>query len=601
MDTQDFINRSNETHCNKYNYKSVVYKNTKTKVIIICEQHGEFQQTPAEHLRGNGCRQCFYDSLHSTLAQFIVKARLIHSDTYSYDKVFYKSARTPVTIICKTHGDFEQMPYIHISGSGCPICYKDTQINSTNKFIAKAREIHGDRYDYCDSEYINDQTKIAITCKAHGTFYQRKKNHLDGSGCHECAKQSRLILQNDFINRSQAIHADLYNYDSANYKGSFDSITITCPIHGNFEQLPSNHLQGAGCKFCAIGKTRSNTDDFILKASLVHHNKYDYTESVYTTALDKIKIICPNHGEFQQKSNNHLQGQGCPSCPTSTSVEQQQIGDYISTTLKQTVTINDRVVLSPKEIDILIKSANLGIEYHGLYWHSYNFKETKEQINRHQDKALSAKSRGIRLLQFFEHEWAVKPHIIQSIIKHHLKLSEKLNARDLKITTDIIPYDFYAQNHLQGSRYSSHHLCLTNNNNEIIMAASFSKHKDGYELIRMATKNNFCVRGGVSKIMAHYKKLLGNKQLLTFADFRYASASGYLAANFKLLNITKPGYFYYHNRSKIILSRQQCQKHKLVNLLPLFDDKLTEYDNMFVNGYRRVWDAGHIKLVLPSF
>lgn len=260
MNTQEFINRSNQVHNYRYNYSKVVYKNTKTKVLIVCSVHGDFEQTPAEHMRGSGCRQCFYDSLYSTIEQFLAKAKLLHKDAYNYEKVNYKSARTLITIICRIHGEFEQMPYIHISGSGCQSCFKETQINSTSKFIAKAKEVHGDRYDYNGSEYINDETRIAITCKSHGTFFQRKKNHLAGSGCHECAKQSRLILQNDFINRSQVIHSDLYDYDSAIYKGSFDNITITCPIHGDFEQLPSNHLQGAGCKFCAAENTRSILD-----------------------------------------------------------------------------------------------------------------------------------------------------------------------------------------------------------------------------------------------------------------------------------------------------------------------------------------------------
>lgn len=602
MNTEEFKNQATQKHNGEYSYGEVLYKNYKTKVKITCRTHGIFEQSPAGHLQGNGCIKCFYDKNRNNSDGFIAKAKCVHGDVYDYTKVNYKSAKTAIIIICREHGEFAQKPFNHIAGTGCPKCYEETCINTTSKFIEKAISVHGDKYDYKLSVYIDDDHKIAIICKIHGPYYQRKRNHINGAGCEECAKQSCALTTEEFIEKAVRIHGDKYDYTYSKYVGSFDNIKINCKMHGIFEQMPSNHLKGAGCKDCIISNSRSTIESFIEKANLKHSNKYDYSKTEYATATDKVIISCPAHGDFLQKANNHLQGQGCPTCPTPISKQQLEIYEFVESLLPNTeIIINDRKTINPKEIDIYIPDLKIGIEYHGLYWHSYDTTETKEQTTKHQEKSLLARKANIKILQFFEHEWANKRSIVSSIIKHQLHLSKKINARDLDVVTNIEPYDFYNQNHLQGSRPAKHHICLVDEYRNIMMAASFSKHSNNaYELIRMATVNEHCVRGGVSKIMHNFKKLISNSIIITYADLRYTSAVGYLAAGFKFEKHTKPGYFYYNSSSKVILSRQKCQKHKLSKFLSIFDNNLSEPQNMFMNNYRRVWDAGNTKLVLPA-
>jgi hypothetical protein len=211
---------------------------------------------------------------------------------------------------------------------------------------------------------------------------------------------------------------------------------------------------------------------------------------------------------------------------------------------------------------------------------------------------LVASRNGVRLLQFWEHEWLFKRDIVCSMITHRLGLSQKIDPRALRISFEHDPSDFFNNNHLQGNRPAKHYISLIDEENEIVMAASFSRCRNNmFELIRMATRNNYCVRGGVSRLISYFKRTI-NTPLMTYADARYSDAGGYIAAGFSLQGITKPGYFYYHNNNKTILSRQRCQKHKLHKLLSHFDNDLTEAENMFDNGYRRVWDAGHYKLLL---
>lgn len=343
-------------------------------------------------------------------------------------------------------------------------------------------------------------------------------------------------------------------------------------------------------------KLMGNTQAFIDKAISLHGSKFNYDYTEYTHSNDKVCITCNDCGQsFWRLPHGHLRASKCPYCNIST--QQHEIGDAISGSIGESVVYNDRTTLYPFEIDILCNG--IGIEYHGLYWHSFDRPETTAERNRHQIKWAYAQKHNIQLLQIFEHEWKYKKDIVLSIIKHRLKKSIKINARDLTVCIDINPFEFYATYHLQGARHATHHVCLIDADQNILMAGSFSHSSNGsYELIRMASAENYCVRGGVAKIFANFIRIVKPKQIFTFADLRYSNANGYLSVGFKIDKITNPGYFYYHNSTKQLLSRQKCQKHKLHKLLPVFDPNLTEPQNMFNNGYRRVWDAGHLRLTL---
>lgn len=122
----------------------------------------------------------------------------------------------------------------------------------------------------------------------------------------------------EFINEARTVHGDKYGYSRVNYINANTKVCIICPIHGEFWQTPNSHLQGCGCSKCAYNIKRqrkfSNTTQLINKAKRIHGNKYDYSRVEYVDAHTKVCIICPIHGEFWQRPNGHLKGQGCPKC-----------------------------------------------------------------------------------------------------------------------------------------------------------------------------------------------------------------------------------------------------------------------------------------------
>jgi Zn finger protein HypA/HybF involved in hydrogenase expression len=181
-----------------------------------------------------------------------------------------------------------------------------------DEFIKKAKTIHGEKYIYDNVKYIGALIKIIIKCPSHGEFEQPPNNHLNGRGCPDCGKENRKITQEEFINKASIKHNSRYIYSLTNYINIKTKIKIICPDHGVFEQSPDGHLHGQGCPKCD-GKNKS-TNDFKMETTKIHGNKYDYSLVEYINNENKIKITCPDHGVFEQPPHNHLKGQGCPIC-----------------------------------------------------------------------------------------------------------------------------------------------------------------------------------------------------------------------------------------------------------------------------------------------
>jgi Uri superfamily endonuclease len=313
--TDKFIEKATLIHGDLYDYSKIDYKNANTKVTIICKKHGEFQQISSVHIQGFGCSKCSGKAKLNT-EEFIKKATLIHGDKYDYSKVDYKNTNKKVIIICKKHKDFLQIPTNHLKGQGCNKCGYIVRANKTKttneEFIKKAKLVHNDKYDYSKVDYKNSNTRIIIICKEHGEFLQIPSDHLSGFGCAKCSGKAKLNIE-EFIEKAKLVHNDIYNYSNVDYKNSKTKIIIICKEHGEFLQIPSVHLLGFGCAKCS-GTAKSNTNEFIENAILVHGDKYDYSKVNYIGNKKKVTIICKEHGEFLQIPNGHLNKQGCPKC-----------------------------------------------------------------------------------------------------------------------------------------------------------------------------------------------------------------------------------------------------------------------------------------------
>ena len=313
LTTEEFIRRAKEVHGDKYDYSKVEYVNNNTKVCIICPKHGEFWQAPNSHLQNHGCPYCA-ENVRFTTEDFIKKAKEIHGDKYDYSKVEYNGNRNSVTIVCPKHGEFRQRVYNHMMGKGCFKCAHELRTIDTKEFIRQAVLKHGDKYDYSKVEYIDTRTKVCIICSKHGEFWQNPQHHLSGGNCPNCMKSSTQ----EFIEKAKEVHGDLYDYSKTDYFNCKTNVDILCNVHGVFSQTPNSHLSGRGCPKCArkritLGQTYS-VEHFLEKANKVHGDRYDYSKIDYVDYNTKICIACREHGEFWQTPSKHACGQGCPKC-----------------------------------------------------------------------------------------------------------------------------------------------------------------------------------------------------------------------------------------------------------------------------------------------
>ena len=190
LTTEEFITRAREVHGHKYDYSLVEYVNSYTRIKIICPEHGAFEQRPDMHLLGQRCRECAVEQQRFTTEEFITRAREVHGGRYDYSLVEYVNSRTNIRIICPEHGVFDQLANNHlVLKHGCPQCATEQKCLTTGEFITRAREVHGDRYDYTQVEYINNSTPVKIICPEHGEFEQRPDMHLhQKQGCPQCAE-----------------------------------------------------------------------------------------------------------------------------------------------------------------------------------------------------------------------------------------------------------------------------------------------------------------------------------------------------------------------------------------------------------------------------
>lgn len=301
---------------------------------------------------------------------------------------------------------------------------------NTEIFIKKAKEIHGDRYNYSLVDYKKSNVKVKIICYIHGIFEQVIYKHITRKhGCPLCSEKKRHTVES-FIEKAKQVHGEnLYDYSMVEYKNAKIKIKIICPIHGIFEQSPSGHLSGKGCFKCKGSKISQSlfmsNDDFLKKAKIIHGDLYDYSCVNYKSAHKKIKIICKKHGVFKQSPNSHLNGRGCPECKKSNG--EKKIKEFLENNnikFQEQKTFKKCRNIYPLKFDFYLENHNLIIEFNGIqhfseikYYHKgkYNF---DYQIKNDNIKRQYARDNNIKLLEiaYWDYE------NIESILKKELDL-----------------------------------------------------------------------------------------------------------------------------------------------------------------------------------
>ena len=621
MPQDEFINRSKKLYGDKFDYSKVQYINNNTNVIVTCSKHGDISVNPAKFLNGCGCTLCNKEKPNPNIKPFsdvLKQFRETHGDKYEYDKTTFSNMSSKIRIICPEHGEFWQTPLKHLSGQGCPACGRkriaDGQRLSLEEFIDKANKKHNFKYDYHLIKNFNLQDKVEIICPEHGSFFQKGASHLNGCGCPLCATAERnknaTKTTEEFINEAKKIHdGDNYDYSRVHYVNRSTPVEIICPKHGSFMQNPSKHLIGHGCLKCAASGIHFNGQEYISRANEVHKGKYSYGEVNIKNVREKIKITCPIHGDFYQEAESHLQGHGCPKCSNSVSEAEVEIFDFIRSLLPNELVINrDRTVLNGKEIDILIPSYGIGVEYNGLYWHSEKFVGETDSMLR---KSRMANERGINLIHIFEDEWLYKKDIVKSKLKHILMADmdlPRIMGRKclVKEITAIDANDFLNANHIQGAANATVRIGAFFED-KLIAVMTFNeidKKEKRWDLNRYASDINYRCQGVASKMLSYFLKNYEITSIKSFADRRWTLSQRenlYTKLGFRLDKVLPPDYRYFINgRTK--LERIHKFNFRKQNLNKKYGFPLTMTESEMAEQLHavKIWDCGLLKYVWGS-
>ena len=254
-----------------------------------------------------------------TTEECIKNFQKIHGDKYDYSEVVYSGSNKKVKIICSIHGSFYQTPNKHLMGRGCPHCAGNVR-KTTEQCINNFKKVHGDKYDYSLVQYKANNQKVKIVCPIHGEFEQTPSIHLLGSGCPKCGKESTnsklskkfALGQDEFILRARKIHGERYTYDKVTYTNMFTNVTITCPTHGDYEQIPHNHLKGYGCPKCSLSKLEKDIESFLTENEIEfeQQKRFDWLgRQSLDFYLPKFHIAIECQGEQHFKPINHFGGE----------------------------------------------------------------------------------------------------------------------------------------------------------------------------------------------------------------------------------------------------------------------------------------------------
>lgn len=323
----------------------------------------------------------------------------------------------------------------------------------------------------------------------------------------------------------------------------------------------------------------------------------------YLNSGNPIELKCAVGHIFSRFVHNGLWNTSddlCPVCtPSGTSTEEKFCLEEIKKIYKGKIKENYKFY-KQKELDIFIPEFNLGIEYNGVFWHSYNTKESNKDKTKHLIKMEEAAEKGIRVINISSLDFNKNKDIFLSRIQNIIGGSKKIYARmcSIKELDFETSRDFFNRTHSQGNVNAKHAYGLYFND-MLVAAMSFIKNRFGgdgeYELLRYSTELNCTIVGGASRLFTYFRRILSPTSVISYSLRDWGSGNLYKELGFIFKNNTTPNYFYYKGTK--IIKRYSAQKHKLKKMLDVYCDSKPEYQNMFDNGYRRYWDCGSTKWI----
>ena len=557
--------------------------------------------------------------------EFIARSNNIHNNKYDYSKVEYVNNKTKVCIICPEHGEFWQTPKNHLLGQGCPICGKEIarkcKRNDYQKFIDRFINTFGDiaEFPYISEEYENKNSTITYVCKKCGKTHKKVASYIFANKTicecyrvkeprqnivfeHKPIISNRLISADVIESRIKELYPTIEMIGKNDYKNTSTKVLFRCTSCNNeFYRKPNTFLCSklkTPCPICTKKqlhkeKTKTNEDFINDIAKIYGEGKYTLL-SDYISSDCKVKLKCNDCGRiFEKEANSFLQHNGCPYHNCNSSYKEKELFSFIKSMCNDAIN-NDRKTLDGYELDVLVPSKQIAFEFDGIFWHNENNKTNDYHLN----KTIICNNKGVRLIHIFEDEWINKKNIWKSMITNILGFTKnKIYGRACTIDTvdSNTAVKFLNDNHLQGWCPSSIKLGLYNKG-ELVSLMTFGKSrhfigsgKYEWELLRFCNKLDTTVIGGASKLFSYFIRNYKPTSIVSYSDRRWSEGDMYNKLGFTFSHYSKPNYFYvidnvrknrFNFRKKILVEKYNC---------PL---EMSERDFCKEKKWYRIYDCG---------
>jgi hypothetical protein len=463
--------------------------------------------------------------------KFINKAIIKFGDKFNYEEIDYVNSTTKIKIKCNEHNlFFNQIPSEHLRGkNSCNECTRNPKVN-TDYFVQKSKEIHGDKYDYSLTKYVDSSKKVDVICKEHGVFSVLPNNHYK-QNCPKCKEKDKYLTTKEFIDKACILH-NKYDYSETEYINSKTKVIIKCEEHGVFEQIPNDHLNGKGCPKCglAYNKMEDEIKGFIksLNMNIIENSK----QIISPLELD---IFIPSH---------------------NLAIEFDGLYWHSEVYKDKNYHLNKTELCQSKNIRLI-----------HIFEDEWLFK--KEIV----------KSRLKNMLGLTQNKVYGRKCVIKEVTPKEAKIFLENNHIQGNVNSKI-RLGLYYNNVLIGlMTFGGLRKNLGNKSNENI-----------YELFRFCNLSNYIIIGGADKLLKHFIKHYKPKEIISYADRRWSQGDLYNKLNFIFSHNTKPNYFYLVNDKRE--NRFNYRKDMLVK--EGFDKNKTEHDIMLERKIYRIYDCGSI-------
>lgn len=627
MKKETFISKAKAKHGDAYTYDGLPAEfKVQEKVRIICPRHGEFLQAAYSHLNGAGCPKCkaakIAERNSRTAAEWLGRVREKFGEKISVQLPENFKGTSEVTACCRKHGTFQTtLKKLLHSEHGCAKCAAASVAavgrNTESSILERLGKIYGEAYTYEHidfSKYENNQDKVTVTCKKHGTFEKSVKRLLAGQGCPECARELKWKryreTTNENLREKYAKKFPHMDFSQSDFSNPF-SIQAVCDKHGAVETTKIR-LNGEvdACPLCAEVKHRKSKDNWLSEFEARHQGKYSYRlVADGFRSNGKIPIVCNNHSlpyTFLQTPSDHRAGHGCPRCrlkgmgKRQTSSAEQELAEFLR---NLGAVVGQQVPLTCKGreylMDIVLPEQNVAIEYNGLFFHSTRFKVSP---CFHKTKSEAAAVQGLRLIHIFEDDWKHRRPAVEHLLRYTVGVLPVEMARKMTIgeVADSVAKTFYKTYHIQGASAAAQqvHFGLYKQD-KLLGVMSFTRNSSGrkllndncWELVRFASAAR--IQGGAGKLFKAFLRRYAPKEITSFSWNHLFDGGVYSRLGFTLDKLLPPDYTYVDLKRCRRLHKSGFQRSRLAARFPeTFDPKLSERENCEMLGYYRIYDCG---------